>query len=287
MKHLIDALKVRHRERREVLEAIAAISDAVDSLPFEPFFEPVSVLSIRDGKPQLAVIGANDVAAWATHVAYASRARMRALEFPILREIHDGHLTASAALLRAHMETAALAAHAFLTVTDTAKSGDKERLDELMRKTYFGTSLFKETKDAPELKEYLDFSDQCTGRVRELVSSLDRFLEPDQPAGNRQLLRYALLCEYGHPNFRGMKGFSRVVEETEGGWFIQYTREEDVGRDGVQMVLEYLLENMRLGHAAAEFLRRTTFVEEDGHLRCYGPDPDEVSWIGRQIMRLK
>jgi hypothetical protein len=56
---------------------------------------------------------ARDVAAWATHVAYACRVRMRVLETPILREIHDGHLTASATLVRAHLETAGLAAHAF------------------------------------------------------------------------------------------------------------------------------------------------------------------------------
>src|SRR5258708_7266299 len=189
MDDLIAALKARHPKRAETLEAIAAIVDVVDSLPFEPFFEPVSVLSIHQGKRQMFSLTARNVAAWATHVAYACRVRMRALESPILREIHDGHLTASATLLRGHLETAGLAAHAFLTVTDAAKSGDKERLDDLMRKTYFGTALVKETKNVPELEQYLDFSDQCTAQARELVSSLDRFLERDQPAGNRQRMR--------------------------------------------------------------------------------------------------
>jgi hypothetical protein len=31
-----------------------------------------------------------------------------------------------------------------LTATDAAKSGDNERLDDLMRKIYFGTALVKE-----------------------------------------------------------------------------------------------------------------------------------------------
>ena len=212
---------------------------------------------------------------------------MRALETPILREIHDGNLTASATLVRAHLETAGLAAQTFLTVTDAAKSGNKERLDELMRKIYFGTALVKETKGVPELEQYLDLSDQCTGQARELVSGLDRFLEPDQPAGNRQRLRYALLCEYSHPNLRGFKGFSRVVQETEEGWLIQYTRHEDLGSYGVQMIVEYLLENMRLGYAASEFLRRTTFLDENNQLRCCAPDQQDLAWIADAIMRLR
>jgi hypothetical protein len=61
-------------------------------------------------------------------------------------------------------------------------------------------------------------------------------------------LRYALLCEYSHPNLRGLKGFSHVVQETDEGWLIQYSQQEDPGSCGVQMIVEYLLENMRLGY---------------------------------------
>src|SRR5689334_2908218 len=100
MKDIIAALKAQYRERCEVLEAIEAIANAVGALPFEPFFEPVSAVSIENSKRKMITIGAEAVAAWAAHVAYASRARMRALETPILRDIHDGNLTASAALLR-------------------------------------------------------------------------------------------------------------------------------------------------------------------------------------------
>ena len=155
-----------------------------------------------------------------------------------------------------------------------------------MRKTMFGTALFKETNRVPELEEYLDFSDQCTVRASDLVGSLDRFLEPNKPIENRQRLRYALLCEWGHPNLRGFNGFSRVIRETEEGRFVQYTQKEDLEPYGVQMILEYMLEDMRLGYAASEFLRRTDFVDEHNRLRCYPPDPAEVAWIAREIMRL-
>jgi hypothetical protein len=263
-----------------------AISNAVDSLPFEPFFEPVSAIYMHQSARQILSMSADHVTAWANHVAYACRVRMRAIEAPILREIHDGRLTASATLLRAHLETAGLAAHSFLTVTDSAKSGHKKPLDELMRKTLFGTALFKETKRAPELEQYLDQSDQGTALASDFVGGLDRFLEPDKPAGNRHRLRYALLCEYGHPNLRGLKGFSHVVRETEGGWFVQYTAEEDRGAHGVQMIAEYLLEDMRLGYAASELLRRTTFVNEGDHLRCCPPHPEDLAWIESTIMCL-
>src|SRR5271166_3048930 len=120
------------------------------------------------GKRQLFSVTAGDVAAWATHVAYACRVRMRSLE-----------------------------------------------TDDLMRKTYFGTALVKETKSVPELEAYLHFSDQCTAQARELVTSLDRFLEPDQPPGNRQRMRYALLCEYGHPKSSRNEG---VFPHRRGDW---------------------------------------------------------------------
>jgi hypothetical protein len=162
MDDLIAALKVKHPELAGALQDISEIARAVDSLPFEPFFEPVSTVSLFEGKRHLCSIAACDVAALANHVAYACRARMRSLETPILREIHDGRLTASATLVRAHLETAGLAAHVFLTVTDAAKLGNTERLDEMMRKIYFGTALVKETKGTPELEQYLDLSDQCT-----------------------------------------------------------------------------------------------------------------------------
>jgi hypothetical protein len=286
VKDLIAALAAHHPEHAGTLQAISAIADAVDSLPFEPFFEPVSTVLVHRRERQYLSISAGHIAAWANHVAYACRVRMRAIEAPILREIHDGHLTASATLLRAHLETAGLAAHSFLTVTDSAKSGDKKPLDDLMRKTLFGTALFKETKRVPELEQYLDLSDQCTASASELVDGLDRFLEPNTPVGNRQRLRYALLCEYGHPNLRGFKGFSHLVRETEDGWFVQYTAEEDRGAYGVQMIVEYLLEDMRLGYSACEFLRRTTFVDEGDRLQCCPPDPVDVAWIESAIMRL-
>lgn len=286
MKDLIAALVAHHPEQTGTLQAISAISNAVDSLPLEPFFEPVSTVYMHHDKRQLLSISAGHVTAWANHVAYACRVRMRAIEAPILREIDDGLLTASAALLRSHLETAGLAAHSFLTVTDSAKSGDKKPLDDLMRKTLFGTALFKQTKRVPELEQYLGQSEQSTALASEFVGGLDRFLEPDRPAGNRHRLRYALLCEFGHPNLRGLKGFSHVVRETEGGWFVQYAAEEDLGAHDVQMIVEYLLEDMRLGYAASEFLRRTTFMDDGDRLRCCPPDPKDLAWIGSTIMRV-
>ena len=296
MKDLVAAIMAQHPEHTQTLQAISAISDVVNSLPFEPFFEPLSAVFVfplraeqargRRDERQFVSISAGQVTAWANHVAYACRARMRSIEVPILREIHDGHLTASAVLLRSHLETAGLAAHSFLTVTNSAKSGNRAPLDDLMRKTLSGTALFKETKRVPELEQYLDQSDQSTASASEFIGGLDRFLEPDKPAGNRHRLRYAPLCEFAHPNLRGFKGFSHTVRETEDGWFVQYTEEEDRGAHGVQMIVEYLLEDMRLGYAASEFLRRATFADDGDRLQCCPPTPKDVDWIASTILRL-
>src|SRR5438034_9762958 len=102
MRDLIIALEARHPERAEVLEAISTIADTVDSLPLAPFFEPRSVILLDKGKGkrQLLSTTTDHIGAWAKHIAYACRFRMRTLEPTILREVCDGHLTASAILLR-------------------------------------------------------------------------------------------------------------------------------------------------------------------------------------------
>ncbi len=283
---LIRTLKERYPAHAETLEAIAAVAEVVDSLPIEVFFDPVSVVEIHRGERQLLTVDAPHVAAWAKHVAYATRVRMRALEISILREICDAHLTASAALLRAHLETAGLASHAYLTLMDSVTSGNTQRLDELMRATLFGTALFKETKKVPELEDYLTVTAQSTARACEYLKGLDRFLEPSKQPGTRQRLRYALLCDWAHPNPGGFKGFSRVVHATEEGWVVQYSWQEELGTYGLQMVVEYLLENMRLGYAASEFLRLIRIADENGRLRCNLPDPADIAQITKKIMRL-
>jgi hypothetical protein len=148
-------------------------------------------------------------------------------------------------------------------------------------KPLLGTALFKETKRSPELERHLDPSDQRTASASEVVGGLDRFLEPDRPADNRHRLRYAMVCECGHP-----KGFSHVVRETAGGWLVQYRAEEDLGAHGFQTIVEYLLENMRLCYAASEFLRRTTFVDVGNRLQCCPPDSKDLAWVAGTIMRL-
>lgn len=280
------ALKERFPQYAPTLGEISALAAVVDGLPFDPFLEPVSLIEIHAGKRALANMSAGHVTAWAQHVAYATRARMRTLETSILEEIAVARLTASATLLRAHLETAALAAHAVLTVRDAGESGDTRRLDEVMRATLFGTSLFKEVDKVPDLEDHLYGSQQGTGRAADYLLSLDRFLEPDAPPGARHRLRYALLCEWGHPNLGGFKGFSRVVEEREGGWVIQYGMEEDLGTQGPQMVLEYLLEDMRLGYAAAELLRLSGFIDEGDGLHCRWPAKSDMRRIWTEFMRL-
>ena len=60
MKDLVAAIMAQHPEHTQTLQAISAISDVVNSLPFEPFFEPLSaVLMFPPGRNRPEGAGMN------------------------------------------------------------------------------------------------------------------------------------------------------------------------------------------------------------------------------------
>ena len=94
------------------------------------------------------------------------------------------------------------------------------------------------------------------------------------------------MCEFAHPNSRGVLGFARSQEEPLG-WKIHYTPTEDGGQHGAEMVLSLLLEVMRLGYSASEFLRLGSVCETDTGFGITPPDEPSVKRILAKLMLLE
>src|SRR5687767_4173447 len=105
---LVDQLSERLPQASETIRLIRAFDSAANDLPWETFYEPVSLIE-RDEKGRSRHIN-NDPSmlnAWAKHMAYSMRARLRSLEPSILYELLDGTSLGASTLLRAHLEAAA------------------------------------------------------------------------------------------------------------------------------------------------------------------------------------
>jgi hypothetical protein len=92
------------------------------------------------------------------------------------------------------------------------------------------------------------------------------------------------MCEFAHPNSRGVLGFARSREDSTVGWYIRYTPTEEVGVQEKTMVLSILLETMRVGYAATELLRLGTVVELPKGFSITPPDPQSLTLILQRLL---
>lgn len=90
-----------------------------------------------------------------------------------------------------------------------------------------------------------------------------------------------------HPNNRGMLGFMRSAELPPVGWRIRYSPTEEVRTDDRRMVLGLLLEMMRLGYSASEFLRLGTVSEVGDGFSIAPPEPELMKRVLKKLMLLE
>ena len=269
-------------EHGESLRRLQLIRTEAMSLPYDDFFEPKSVLDLSGKTPRLIAVTRPDVLAWTRHMAYSTRVRMLALEPAIVASVAAGSLTSAMVLLRSHAETAGLACLSLLTLRD----GTREALVDLIQRTLFGSALARGWKPFEDLAALFPMSEFHPPTAGSLMDALDRFVAAGVKGNGRYKAAYGLMCEYAHPNSRGMLGFARSTEEALG-WQIHYSATEQVGSEGANMALSLLVEMMRLGYSGSEFLRNGDVHEAVAGFSIAPPQPNAMRRILTKLMLLE
>ena len=273
----------------ENAKAIVLLDQRVQRLPLEPFFEPVSVTlvlkgkrDVLNGRREALGVGSEELTSWTRHIALGVRCRMRALEDPILGHLHAGQTLPAMILLRSHLEAAALAAHCLAELTAAARQGSLETLKELIPKTLFGTAL-KKHRDKASVGELLKFCEGDAIQICGAIDSLDRLYYQEHPEG-KLCVAYSLLCDFAHPNHRGVIDFMASSEQP-GGWEIAYRLETSANPQLIAGGLETLLVSMRAGYSASELLQSWEFKEQDGHLAWQSPDVAQCRRVWENLLQ--
>ena len=152
---------------------LARMEDAISSLCFPSFFEPVSVLdNIGTGGPQ-RLLGpmAPAINAWRRHVGYGTIARIRALTGPVVRQLADGNLTVASILQRTILENAGRAAFAIDRLTECSKKGEWDDLRTLIPKSLFGTCMT--ALEATVFEDFWEVTAQRLAKVRQFLDALE------------------------------------------------------------------------------------------------------------------
>ena len=279
---ILDRILQRLPEAAEVTAKISQVRREAFGRPYEDFFEPKSVFALSGKSLRLIALSLPVVEAWAKHIAYSTRVRMLSFEPAILAAIVDDHLTPAMGLLRSYSETSGLACLALLTL----RAADHDRLRDVMQRTLHGSALARGWKDFKDLSNLLPLSESQPPLAKDLMDALDSFVAAGEKGNGRYRAVYGLLCEFAHPNSRGMLGFARSTEVAPIGWRVRYSPTEEVGKDGQLMVLSLLLEMMRLGYSASELLRLGTVHEIGGGFSITRPEPRAVERVLRRLMLL-
>ncbi len=268
----LTAIAERVPALRATADGIGSLRETVDALPMDAFWEPMTlVLDERQekggNKKRLLAVGANDVRAWSRHMAYSVRVRLQSIEPAVIHDISQGRLLPAAILLRSHLESAALGVYCLDTVSDCARAGSIEELAEVMHKTLFGTAVEKHVARKEWVAELVSRAETNTIRICRAIDALDRYVYQDKASGEIGVA-YSVLCEFAHPNHRGVKAFM-TSESTAEGWTIRYGLDEPFDPELAIRFLNCLAVSMQAGYSASEMLRAWDFA--DG--------PDGIQWI--------
>lgn len=283
MDDLFDRAEHAQPGLREVIRQIREVRREAFSRPYEEFFEGKSVFDLSGTAPRLIGLSLSDVETWAKHVAYSTRVRMLSLEPTIVSAIGQDSLTPAMVLLRGHCETAGLATLALLTL----REGNEQKVRDIIQRTMFGSALANGWKPFGDLHELIPYSEAQPPLARQLMDALDDFVAAGAKGNGRYRAAYGLLCEFAHPNSRGMLGFVRSAEVPPLGWRIRYSPTETVDANGPAMVLTWLLEFMRLGYSASEFLRLGRVSEVAGGFTIAPPAPAATKRVLTKLMLLQ
>lgn len=273
----------RHPQLQGTVAFIAALYEEIGRVPLDTFFEPVSATLVKKGGPELLEVRPEDLTSWTRHISASTLCRMRALEEPILGNVLAGRTLAAMVLLRGHFEAAAMAAYCLERLTEAARQNSPKVLSDLIPKTLFGTAL-KRHLDKDSIADLLTMCEGDTIRICHAVNSLDKFYFQDAAEGKLAVV-YSLLCDFAHPNHRGVLDFMQSTDRHDG-WLISYTRQERLHPEIQVHAIETLLVSMRGGYAAGEMLRCWRFSQQDaGMIDWHGPSVEDGARVWEHFLQ--
>jgi len=283
--HALDAFCRSYPSTRVYEASLRALDAEIDRHPRTPFVESVSVtIADEKRKAKLLSVGASELKSWSCHIASSMWSRLRALERPVLDNFASGNTLAGMILLRAHLEAAAMAAYCLDELTRAARAGDFNSLSELIPRTLFGTSMLKH-REKDSVAERLYFFETTTiNSICRAVDALDKFFYQEHADGTLAVA-YSLMCEYAHPNHRGVMDF---MTSTDGpnGWHIVYGNQRPTPPEMALKVLETLVVTMQGGYAASQMLSCWSFRDDsDGTLLWNTPSAEEANRIWRDLLQ--
>jgi hypothetical protein len=286
MREFLREIAVRYPRTRGSVESILLVDTEIDRLPTVPFFEPVSLVKVVDGKRRLLALSADLLNAWRQHAAYGARTRLRSMEQGIFSELQGHRVLSAMVLARAHMEAAAQAADCEQVLVDTANSGAWDDISETVLRTMFGTSLRIAAKRDARVDEFITPTEHFRLEIGETIKALDRFAAAGQAPGRHSQVMYSFLCEFAHPTLKGMRAFFDSTDSDEG-WTIQYRAggATTVLEAEYVMALETVLENMRYGYAASELLLRSRIDGVYPDLKLKPPSRADLRYVWRQLLQ--
>jgi hypothetical protein len=278
LRELLNALRATVPGVAEGLGQLERFDRAAAQLPYDTFYEPPSVLEpLAKGRANRVELTPLLLEAWARHMAYTTRIRMRSFEPIVVREMLSGTSLGASTALRAHLEAGAMASLCLLTLNNSRTTDGLDKLAVLIPQTLFGTALFNKAKKNERVADMLTMAEQQTITICAAIRALDEFSYGDAANGSTEVL-YALLCESAHPNHRGTRPFM-TSEELDGiGWTIAYSPVEIRDVRTVAGIVDGLRLSMRGGYAASEMLRVSAFVDDSLPYKGTPLDEGERIW---------
>jgi hypothetical protein len=111
MREFLREVAAQHPSVRSSVEALLRLDVEVNRLLPVPFFEPVSLVEVAEGKRRMLALSADLLNGWRQHAAHGARTRLRSTERGIFSELKAHRVLSAMILARAHMEAAAHAAY--------------------------------------------------------------------------------------------------------------------------------------------------------------------------------
>lgn len=283
----VDALSGAYPEATRHLEVIRRARVTAEQTALDAFFEPVSVLDLSQSPSRLISFGPEILLAWIRHVSHATHVRLHSFEPGILSELCAQRLLPAMVLIRSHLEASAFACLAERSLVESAASGDPAPLQTLIPKMLLGTSMRSAAKHDKNIESLLTMGEQMTITIKQAMIAMENLVRDlsaaDGNTGVRQT--YSFLCEFTHPNPRGIRGFSKVLEQSDDGWVIEYSRTEEFESAHVNMALEVLARSARVGYFTAELLRHFDIEVTDDGFQPIPPGDDELRRIWVEILQ--
>lgn len=279
-----EILAQRGQDWARLIANLRHIEGAITSLPFEPFFEPVSELVGHgpDSPSKLASITAQHLDAWTRHIAYGTIVRLGSLTGPCLDLLGKNQLIAAGLVERAILEHAARAAYSLEALTGAYKSKSWDKMRELIPRMLFGTCL---TNPEDTIFEELAEVTQRPIKPSKFIDLLESFAGTCETTGKSFFGGlHSFFCDLTHASQRANSAFCEVLSDTGSGWFLKYKRNEEENADALLGALRATARCLQAGYGASALLLRWRFDDGMPNLVASAPGEEDVAWIWNEIL---